>query len=328
MQSLIADIKERSFKRVYLLYGDEAYLKKSYKNQLKEAVLNGADTMNFHYFEGKGINPKEIIDMGETLPFFSEYRLIIMENSGFFKAANEDMAEYVKTVPESTILVFVETEVDKRGKLYKAVKAQGSAVELARQPEGKLTAWVLGLLKRAGRKITERDMKLLLAKTGNDMENIAGEVEKLICYTMGREVITAEDIEEICSEQLSGKIFEMMDAISEKKQKKALELYYDLLTLKEPPMRILFLLARQFNLLMQVKELKRQGCDNAAIAKKAGIPSFFVGKYASQAGSFEIETIKKALTECVETEEAVKTGRIEDRLAVELLIVRYSGSVA
>lgn len=328
MQSLIADIKERSFKRVYLLYGDEAYLKKSYKNQLKEAVLNGADTMNFHYFEGKGINPKEIIDMGETLPFFSEYRLIIMENSGFFKAANEDMAEYVKTVPESTILVFVETEVDKRGKLYKAVKAQGSAVELARQPEGKLTAWVLGLLKRAGRKITERDMKLLLAKTGNDMENIAGEVEKLICYTMGREVITAEDIEEICSEQISGKIFEMMDAISEKKQRKALELYYDLLTLKEPPMRILFLLARQFNLLMQVKELKRQGCDNAAIAKKAGIPSFFVGKYASQAGRFEIETIKKALTECVETEEAVKTGRIEDRLAVELLIVRYSGSVA
>lgn len=328
MQSLIADIKERSFKRVYLLYGDEAYLKKSYKNQLKEAVLNGADTMNFHYFEGKGINPKEIIDMGETLPFFSEYRLIIMENSGFFKAANEDMAEYVKTVPESTILVFVETEVDKRGKLYKAVKAQGSAVELARQPEGKLTAWVLGLLKRAGRKITERDMKLLLAKTGNDMENIAGEVEKLICYTMGREVITAEDIEEICSEQLSGKIFEMMDAISEKKQKKALELYYDLLTLKEPPMRILFLLARQFNLLMQVKELKRQGCDNAAIAKKAGIPSFFVGKYASQAGRFEIETIKKALTECVETEEAVKTGRIEDRLAAELLIVRYSGSAA
>lgn len=328
MQSLIADIKERSFKRVYLLYGDEAYLKKSYKNQLKEAVLNGADTMNFHYFEGKGINPKEIIDMGETLPFFSEYRLIIMENSGFFKAANEDMAEYVKAVPESTILVFVETEVDKRGKLYKAVKAQGSAVELARQPEGKLTAWVLGLLKRAGRKITERDMKLLLAKTGNDMENIAGEVEKLICYTMGREVITAEDIEEICSEQLSGKIFEMMDAISEKKQRKALELYYDLLTLKEPPMRILFLLARQFNLLMQVKELKRQGCDNAAIAKKAGIASFFVGKYASQAGRFDMETIKKALTECVETEEAVKTGRIEDRLAVELLIVRYSGSVA
>lgn len=328
MQSLIADIKERSFKRVYLLYGDEAYLKKSYKNQLKEAVLNGADTMNFHYFEGKGINPKEIIDMGETLPFFSEYRLIIMENSGFFKAANEDMAEYVKTVPESTILVFVETEVDKRGKLYKAIKAQGSAVELARQPEGKLTAWVLGLLKRAGRKITERDMKLLLAKTGNDMENIAGEVEKLICYTMGREVITAEDIEEICSEQLSGKIFEMMDAISEKKQRKALELYYDLLTLKEPPMRILFLLARQFNLLMQVKELKRQGCDNAAIAKKAGIPSFFVGKYASQAGRFDMETIKKALTECVETEEAVKTGRIEDRLAAELLIVRYSGSAA
>ena len=90
------------------------------------------------------------------------------------------------------------------------------------------------------------------------MENISKELEKLLCYTMGRDVITSEDVKAICTEQTENKIFEMINAIAEKRQKKALDLYYDLLALKEPPMRILYLITRQFNLLMQVKDLQNQ----------------------------------------------------------------------
>ena len=110
-----------------------------------------------------------------------------------------------------------------------------------------------------------------------------------------------------------------------KKQKKALEYYYELLTLKEPPMRILFLMAREYHLLLMIKQLSREGKASAEIAKYTKLPGFLIGKYILQAKQMIEEELKKTIEECVETEEAVKTGKIDDRLGVELLIIKYSG---
>lgn len=84
MQTLNQDIKNGSFRPVYLLYGDETFLVRSYKNRLKEAIA-GDDTMNFNYFEGKGLDLREIISLADTMPFFSDRRLILVEDSGCFK---------------------------------------------------------------------------------------------------------------------------------------------------------------------------------------------------------------------------------------------------
>ena len=135
MQTIANDIKTGSFHRVYLLYGEESYLKRSYKNQLKEALIRPNDTMNYHYFEGKGINPKSIIDLAETMPFLADFRFILIENSGFFKNSCDELAAYIKDIPETCVFLFVENEIDRRGKLYKAVKQFGYPTELAKQPE-------------------------------------------------------------------------------------------------------------------------------------------------------------------------------------------------
>ena len=87
MKSLIEDLKSGQFNKVYLLYGEEAYLKKQYRDKLRNAMISPDDTMNYAYYEGKGVNPKEVIDLAETLPFFAERRLIILENTGFLKNA-------------------------------------------------------------------------------------------------------------------------------------------------------------------------------------------------------------------------------------------------
>ena len=213
--------------------------------------------MNVAVYQGK-INPGEIIDLAETLPFFAERRLILMEDSGMFQDSSKELADYMKQISPSACFVFVETEVDKRSKMYKAVKSAGRVVEFARQTDAVLTKWILSRIKREKKKITQRDMQRFLEKTGNDMENIEMELEKLLCYTLERDVITGEDVEAVCVTQTTGKIFEMVDNIAQKKQQEALELYYDLLALKEPPMRILFLIARQFRILLLAKELDRK----------------------------------------------------------------------
>lgn len=321
MKQLNEDIKQCHFKQVYLLYGEERYLRRQYRNRLQNALCSEGDEMNTHFYEGKDISVGEIIDLAETLPFLSQRRVIFINNSGLFKSGGEKMAEYLTEPNETTYFVFTESEVDKRSKLFKAVQSKGYAAEFAVQDENTLKRWVVSVLSKEEKKITENTVQLLLAKTGTDMENIQMELEKLICYCMDREVIGSEDVEAVCTTRISNHIFDMVNAIADKRQKKALELYYDLLALKEPPMRILFLIARQCNLLLQTKELKSRGHDQRAIASALGVPPFVAGKYLTQASRFKTDVLKAAVVKCVKAEEAVKTGRLNDMMSVEILIM-------
>lgn len=324
MKSIQEDIKKNEFQPVYLLYGEEAYLRQQYKQMLLKALRPEEDTMNFSKYEGKGVEPREIIDLGETMPFFASRRVILLENTGFFKNKCEELADYLKQLPEYLCMIFVEAEVDKRGRMYKAVKNVGRIAEFSVQNTQTLTRWILQILKREGKRITQRDMELFLTKTGTDMGNIRMELQKLIDYTLGRDVVTGEDIEAVCTTQTTNKIFDMVRAVTEKDQRKALDLYNDLLTLREPPMRILFLLAKQFNQLMITKEMAESVYGQPEIASQLGVPTFVVRNYLQIARKYRLSQLKRAVEDFTEAEEMVKTGRLGDVLSVELLIIRYS----
>ena len=220
MKNIQEDIKTGNFRKAYLLYGEEAYLKQQYKTNLEKALNPDGDTMNFAHYEGKGIDIRQLIDLCETMPFFADRRVIILEDTGFFKNKCEELAEYMKELPDYLCMVFVESEVDKRSRMYKAVKSCGAIAEFIRQDEKTLMRWAAGLLGKAGKRITQRDMELLLTKTGTDMGNLRMELEKLICYTEGRDVVTGGDIEEICTTQTTNRIFDMVRAVTEKNQKR------------------------------------------------------------------------------------------------------------
>ena len=326
MKNIQEDIKSGNFKSAYLLCGEEVYLKVQYKNKLLKALNPDDDTMNFNHYEGRNIDVKELIDLCETMPFFADRRVVLLEDTGFFKNKCDELADYMKELPDYLCLVFVEDEVDKRSKMYKAVKSCGRIGEFARQDEKTLMQWAAGILKREGKNITQRDMELLLTMTGIDMGNLRMELEKLITYTGDRNVVTRADIQEVCATQTQNKIFDMVRAVTEKNQKRALDLYYDLLTLKEPPMRILFLLAKQFRQLLLVKEYTEEGVAQPEMASRLGVPSFVVRNIASCARSYRISELRQAVTDFVDAEEAVKTGRLQDVLSVELLIVKYSSA--
>lgn len=326
MQKLLQDIKNREYSQIYLLYGEEAYLRKQYRDKMKEALIEDGDTMNNHYYEGKGTRVEEIIDLAETLPFFAERRVIIIENSGWFQKGGDKMAEYLPQLPDTTYFIFVEEQIDKRSKIYKAVNKQGRIVEFTHQDEQTLKRWILGMLKKEGKNITASDLQFLLERTGTEMANIKTEMEKLMCYTLNKSEVTGEDIETICTKRVQNQIFEMINSVADRNQKKALDLYYDLLTLKEPPMRILALMGRQFNLLLQVKELKKKGYSPQVISEKTGIYGFVVNKYEKQAAKFKSKELREALEACVEADENVKTGKMNDVMSVEILICKYSSA--
>lgn len=323
MKAIREHIKAGSFKQYYLLYGEESYLIKLYRDKLRLAIMGEADQMNFSRFAGKSIDLNEVNDIAQTLPFFCDNRLILIEDSGLFKTQS-DLADILMKAPSSTFFIFTEKEVDKRNKAYKLIYDRGTVSEMKTMDDNNLRLFVVSLLKPHNKMITQNVCDYLLDKTGTDMDNISNEIEKLINYTLDRDSITKEDIDTIVTTQITGKIFQMMDAIGLKQQDRALSLYYDLLSVREKPANILYLIMRHFNILLQVKDLVSLGFSPSHIAENVGIPAFTVSKYISQARNFPVEQLQKSLKLTADTEEQIKSGRINDKIGVELMIIGFS----
>ena len=324
MKRIIEDIKKKEWAPVYLLYGEENYVRNAYRDRLVESLIDPADSMNLNRFEGQDCDERAIIAQAETLPLFAPRRVILVQDSGLFKRRADELADYMKQLPEYLVMIFVESDADKRSRLYKAVQKYGHAAEFVRQSPEVLRRWFLARLKRENKKIRREDVELFFQMTGDDMSNISSETEKLLCYTMGRDVITGDDIRAICTQRVQNRVFDMIRAVSSHRQKEALDLYYDLLALKEPPMRILYLLAQEFNRLYQIKCLLADGKQNDEIIKKTGIPPFALRRYIPICRSYTEHQLRDAVEDFVRTETDVKTGRLKDELSVELMIVKYS----
>ncbi len=320
MKRILDDINNQSFRNVYVLYGQEAYLQKQYRDKLVAATLGDGDAMNFLHVQGKDYSVPQLIDFAETMPFFAERRVIVLENTGIFKSGGEELAEYLTEPCETTVWILVDSDCDKRSKLFKTADKVGLCVEFGVQDEATLKKWILGMLKKEGKQITGQTLECFLEKTGTDMNIIRLELEKLLCYTLDKSVIELADVEAVCIARITGHIFDMVDAIGVRDQQKALALYNELQALREPPIRILVLIGRHMNILLQIKDLKKRGVDTKTMAAKVGAPTFAVSKYIKQASLYKTSQLKHALERCIQADEAIKNGTLQDKMSVELLI--------
>ncbi|MBE5860126.1 MAG: DNA polymerase III subunit delta [Butyrivibrio sp.] len=318
------DIATGNFKPCYLIFGEEAYLRIQNRDKLRKALLGSGDAMNMQHYEGDSINPGEVIDMAETLPFFAERRVIVIENSGFFKKGCPELADYLKNQSETTVFVFVESNVDKRNALYKAVSKQGLAISCDTPDEQMLSKWVASKIKAENKRISPRAIAYFITRVGTDMSNMSNEMDKLVSYCLGRDEITENDIDAVCANWLTSRIFEMTDAITQRNQQKAIEIYYDLLALKTAPEMILALIARQFNLMLQTKEMVEKRIDSSSIAKTLGLLPFVGSKYVELVRNYSFDDIKQSLDLCLESDYLVKSGKLDHVISVEMIIIKAS----
>ena len=316
------DIQTGNFRPCYLVYGDEAYLRNQNRDKLRVALLGGGDKMNLQHYEGSGLNPAEIIDMAETLPFFAERRVIVIEDSGFFKNGCPELADYLKSPAETTVFLFVESSVDKRKDMYKAVSKLGLDINCETPDEQMLYKWIAGKMKSEGKTISSRAIAYFINRVGTDMSNMVHEMDKLISYCLDRSEVTEKDIDAVCANWLTSRIFEMTDAIVMKNQTKAMNIYYELLALKTAPEQILALIMRQFNQLLQAKEMAELGVPKASVASKLGVHPFVADKLMGWARSYSMKDLKDSLELCLSSDEAVKTGRLDRIISVEMIIVK------
>ncbi len=323
MKEIKRHIKEKSFARVYLLTGDEPYLILQAKHMLKNAMVPEGDEMNYASFADDKVDLYTLRDLALTYPLFNEKRCILLDGTGILEKGKEEFVKILQEMPDTTCIVICEPKVDKRTKAYQWIKKNGYIGEFLKkkQTERTLVKWIAALLGKEKKQIRETDAKYFLQKIGNDMFQIKNETEKLIAYVGEKTEITTEDIDHIISDELQDKIFALVEAIAKGNRAFAMDCYNDLLLLKEPPMHILFLMARQYRILLIVDSMLRLHKPRAAIAKTAGIPVFAVQKNEEQLRGYGESSLELCLESCIQAEEEIKTGKVNDQIALEMLII-------
>lgn len=318
-------IKANEKKRIYLLYGEESYLVQQNKNNLMKYLTSDMmDDMNVNRYQGPDVNVEQMIEMAETLPFFADYRVILVENSGWFAEGNSVLEEYLKKMSDSTIFVFVEQKVDGRKTIVSAVKELGVAVNYLYQEEEILLAWIKKKANDAGLSITPGIAKLLIGRVGNQMQRLSMELEKVISYCLGKSEITAKDLDDICTDTIEDRIFEMVEAVSLKNRKRVMSLYKDLLLLKEAPAKILAIINTEYARMLSIKSMADKGMNEAAIASALSMAPFMVSKRMPTVRKYQLNDIKNCLNKGIQADYSYKAGKITDRMAIEILLVELT----
>ncbi|MCL1996377.1 MAG: DNA polymerase III subunit delta [Defluviitaleaceae bacterium] len=320
MQALKTDLKTKNFKRVYLFFGEE-YFKKYYANLFKQAMIDPvSEDMNFAKYEGS-VPLATLVDTAQTVPFFSERRLIIAKKTGLFAAGAKADGASLATIPPTSTLIFVEENVDKRTRLYKELAKIGYAADFVIPKESELINWVVAYFKKHKKQISTSTAKYFLQSVVHDMNTIVMEMGKLAAYC--DEEVTQKHIDLLTTKSAETKIFDMLKAVGKKDLNHALVIYNNMIQAKTEPLMILAMLARQFRLILRTKALAAQGKTGEQIAKELAVQTFVVKECLLQGKNFKYNALIDALEQCLITDINIKTGKTESVLGVEMILVKF-----
>lgn len=314
-----AELARGEIRNLYVLFGAERFLMLHYAAEIKAACA-----VERTVFDG-AVPVAEIIMAAEAVGLFVERRLIFVRNSGLFahgrKDESEQMAEYFTKIPPDTTLVFSETEIDKRTRIFKAAAKLGATFECAPLAPADLAKWLGVLAKKRGKAFAPGAVQFFLRTCGSDMANLANEAEKLCAFCGEKSEITERDISEICTPTLEARIFDLTKAMVAGRTADALRLYRDMLFLKESPYMILTMIIRQLRIILLCKAHAQKNTPRAQIAKELKIMDFVISEALSHGKRFTEESLIAALEKCSDTDLRMKTGLVAPEIGVEMLLL-------
>ncbi len=334
----------------YTFHGEDEFSLSEALAKLK-ARMGDPDmaSLNTTLLDGQRITLAELKHNCDAVPFLAERRLVIVDgllsrlagrrgqrgkgqSSAGDKEYLQGLLDYLPHLPETARLVFVEhTSLKPSHPVLKLALANGERgfVREFRPPaKGGLERWIRERVGKKGGEIEPVACRELAAFVGNDLRLLDQEIEKLVTYTAGQRPITVDDVRTLVSCVQETSVFDMVDAVGRRDGRTALTLLHHMLDDGQKPLYILAMIVRQFRIMVQVKDLEGRGVAPGVMAKKLGLHPFVVEKGLRQARNFTMAQLETVYDKLLETDLAIKTGRMEDVLALDMLVAGLSRSRA
>lgn len=328
-------IEKKHFAPLYLLYGTENYIINETKQKIVANVLTNEETdFNLSVYDLEETSIEQALEDAETFPFFGEKKLVFLHNPVFLTADKSNkvehnlkkLEEYILEPAPYTILVFSGPyeKLDERKKLTKLLKKNAEVVEAKKLNEKELIIWVKQQVKTSGVEIGDQATELLLTLVGTDLMRLYSEIQKLALYARETQVIDVEMVEKLASRSLEQNIFDLIEKVVQRKMEEVFRIYYDLRKQNEEPIKVLALIASQFRLIYQVKELIKRGYGQQQMASMLKVHPYRVKLATGQARSFTELELTIIMDLLAKTDEALKTGGSGREVSLELFLLKLS----
>lgn len=326
----------------YILYGKDEFSLQQALEEIKSELGNeDMLAVNTSILDGQQLSLSQLIDACSTVPFLCPYRLVIVKGllgrfepklgserrSARSKAKNNSalegwtgLAEYIKQMPPTTVLVLIDGEIKASNRLIKSLASLAKIKGFAPLSDKNVGDWLQDRVKQGGGTISPGAVKLLVGLVGADLMVMSHEIDKLLAYCSGQ-VITEDSIKQVTSYAREANIFTLVDAILEGRRKVAQELLHRLLQDGASPSYVLAMIARQLRLIVVAKDLGRKLSRPEIRGKLEPTSDYALEKAVRQARAYTLERIKEAYHKLLETDVAIKTGKYEGDLALDLLVV-------
>ena len=327
-------IKQREIAPIYLLYGTESFLINETKQLLLNHILNDEEKdFNFSAYDLEETPIEVVVEDAETFPFFGEKKVIFLHNPSFLTAERTKekvdhnlpkFEAYLKEPAPYTVMVISAPyeKLDERKKITKELKRNAVIVEAKKLSEYELKSWIRDRAKGNGLEFEAGALEQFLSLVGTNLFMITSELDKLGLYAADEKRIDVNLVEKLVSKSLEQNIFTLIEKVVQRKLDEALRIYYDLLKQNEEPIKILALLAGQFRLIYQVKELARRGYGQQQIASYLKTHPFRVKLAAGQADKFTDEELTNLMSLLAEADYQMKTGGMNKSLLIEMLLFK------
>lgn len=317
-QKALQSIRQGKFSAVYGIMGTELFLQQEFLQTLM-SQFGEADNLDMTKLDLEEQSLDAVLDEAEMFSFFSDFRLIVVENVQFLNAksnqklsSNEEkrLLDYLNNPNEASVLVFLipSEQIDKRKKLSKTFQKTTCFVEVNPLKEQEASRYVQRFIEGEQLNMTKEAINELLIRVNYRLTEAMGEVAKLKSFALSGRPITIEIVRSLVPRTLESNVFELTDAVMKKQVERAVQIYQDLILMKHEPIALHALIVSQFRLIIQSKLLNQQGFLEADIAKEVGVHPYRV-KLALQSGRrLSLASLSKFYEELIEVDFQMKTG--------------------
>ena len=323
IDELATEIRQGVAAAAYLFYGPERFLVETAATEAVDALLGDAlRDFNFDRFYGKGCDAEAVVMALRSLPMMAPRRVVLLRDAQQLHAgAQETLAAYLDDPVDSAALVLVADKVDLRKKLFKRARKVGRALEFRKLYPRQVPAWVRRMAKAEGKGIDADAVDALARLVGTDLSLLRSEVGKAALYAGDAPAITAEHVGAVVVDIRQDTIFELTDAVAERRADRALGILSKMMEGGERGLGILAMIWRHLRILALAKDALGRGGTAAEVFRTMGVREFLFDKYGRQVRGFSGRELESAYLAIRDTEFALKSSRLPDRLVLERLLM-------
>lgn len=321
---------------VYLCYGPEKYKMREFIQVLTDLLIEPEHKeFAVSKFDLSEISLSAVLEDAETLPFMVPKKLVIAKNALFFTGAKESskiehhldrLTDYLKSPADHTVVVFTvdADKLDERKKIVKALKDLEAAVPFLSLSPEELQQWVAKQAQQLGFTFTGEAADQLILYTGGNLQSLSAEIEKISLYVGVGAEASVDVIDQLVARSTEQNVFILIEDIVNVRLERAFVILEELLKQREEPIKIAALIARQFRIMLQVKELSKQGYSQQQMASQIGLHPFAVKVAEGQARKYDIEKLSRIMSQLADLDFQMKTGKIDKVLGLELFLLRLA----